>query len=415
MQEQVEDQDLAGLARPRHVATRPAPSADPTILGPAPAALDCPYLHLDDDGSSCLALAPAIRLSRRQVELVCAVAAHVACPRLIKADAGRLPVQIEPPPPIARRRDRRPTESGDRVGSAAAAGSAIAATAMAAADASIAVDEPATASAASAADATAAVVTTTGAATTAGPATTHDAPTTDAPATTAAPATTPEALAATPVTPGRLVAPARPPERPIAAGAPDTTPAAPGRIATALALVRASARTHIVLRPATAAAWLILLATLVIVIALLTAHGGITLPTLSSPSAGVGQVSPSAASSSPSSAVSPSATPSVSPSPTASPSASVTSSPSPSPQPSPSASPPFPPAQLAVLTPCPGKTGCYQYRIKPNDSLRGLAKFFGVTYPALLAANPQITNPSIIHVGERITIPIPVPGATPKP
>ncbi|HEX7471535.1 MAG TPA: LysM domain-containing protein [Candidatus Limnocylindrales bacterium] len=408
MQEQVEDQDLAGLARPRHAAARPTPSADPTILGPAPAPLDCPYLHFDDDGSSCLALAPAIRLSRRQVELVCAVAAHVACPRLTKADAGRVPVQIEPPPPIARRRDRRPVESGDRVGSVAAA------TAIATADASVAVGEPA---ATIATDATAAVATTTGPGTTVGPAQTHGASTPEAPAATAASATSPEPFVAPAVKPERLVAPARPPERPIGEDAPDTTPAAPGRIATALALVRASARTHIVLRPATAAAWVILLATLVIVVALLTAHGGITLPTLASPSAGLGQVSPSAASSSPSSAVSPSAAPSLTPSPTASPSASVPSSPSPSPQPSPSASPPFSPAQLAVLTPCPGKTGCYQYRIKPNDSLRGLAKFFGVTYPALLAANPQITNPSIIHVGERVTIPIPTatPSATPKP
>ena len=94
---------LAGLARPRVPAARPMASADPTVLGPAPAPLDCPYLHLDDDGPSCLALPPAIRLSRRQVEIVCAVAAHVACPRLIKADAGRLPVSVDPPARVVRR------------------------------------------------------------------------------------------------------------------------------------------------------------------------------------------------------------------------------------------------------------------------------------------------------------------------
>ena len=66
MQEQVDDRELAGLARHRAVAARPTASADVTVLGPVPAALDCPYLHLDDDGPSCLALAPAIPLVRRR-------------------------------------------------------------------------------------------------------------------------------------------------------------------------------------------------------------------------------------------------------------------------------------------------------------------------------------------------------------
>jgi hypothetical protein len=179
------------------------------------------------------------------------------------------------------------------------------------------------------------------------------------------------------------------------------------RAAAALTTARLAARTHIVLRPATAAAWLVLLGTLVVVIALLASRGGLTLPAAATPSPGLAAQSPSAVVASPSTG--PSATPTAATSPT--PSASTASPPVASPSPSavPTASPPFPPDRLAVLTACPGVPDCYQYRIKPNDNLRTLAKFFGVDYQALLAANPQITNPSIIHVGDRITIPLPTP------
>ena len=167
------------------------------------------------------------------------------------------------------------------------------------------------------------------------------------------------------------------------------------------------------LRPATALAWLILVGTLVIVIALLSARGGLTLPAAASPSAGFAGASASPASPSPTIALTPS--PSPTPTPVASPSPSPLATPSAPPSPSPSVTGPFPSDRLAVLTACPGKPGCYQYTIKANDNLSNIAKFFGVTYPALLAANPQITNPSIIHRGDIITIPIPVPTVTPTP
>ena len=340
MQEQVEDQELAGLAHPRPAVARPTASTDPTILAPVPAPLDCPYLHLDDDGPGCLALAPAIRLSRRQVELVCAGAAHLACPRLVRADAGRAPAPTEPPPAIARRRDRPPLE---------------------------------------------------------------------APAAAAPPSTEP-ARAAEPTADATA-----PDGEPPAPHRPAAAAVASSRITAALTLVRVTARSHIVLRPVTALAWVILVATLVIVIALLSARGGLTLPAAATPSPGLAEASPSLASAAPTVAITPSRTPS--PTPLATPTPSPTPLATPSPSPSPSASGPFPPDRLAVLTACPGKPGCYQYKIKSNDNLSSLAKFFGVTYPALLAANPRITNPSIIHVGELITIPLPVPTATstPKP
>jgi hypothetical protein len=402
VQEQVDDQELAGLARHRVVAARPAASADATVLGPVPAPLDCPYLHLDDDGPSCLALAPAIRLSRRQVEIVCAVAAHLSCPRLIKADAGRVPVQIDPPPVRARREERPHVQAANPAGLAAAAAAlaaGYAATAQTSTHAPDAAASPVaderTAIAAQATGAAAAAV---------------------EPARTAETPVLADHVPAAVPTP-QPAAPAPTGTRGLAGGASSVAtpePRGPGRLAVALSQVRASARQHITLRPATAIAWLIFVGAVVVVIAILSAGGNLTLPAVASPSAGVVVTSPSVAPASPTLVASPSptASPSLSPSPSASPSAPAT----PSPSPSPSASPPFTPEQLALLKPCPGKPGCYQYRIVSGDNLRNVAAFFGVEYPALLAANPQITNPSVIHIGDRITVPPPVPPkATPKP
>ncbi len=46
------------------------------------------------------------------------------------------------------------------------------------------------------------------------------------------------------------------------------------------------------------------------------------------------------------------------------------------------------------------------YVVKPGDTLAGLANRFGVTKEAILAVNPQITNPNLIYAGQHITIPI---------
>jgi LysM repeat protein len=45
------------------------------------------------------------------------------------------------------------------------------------------------------------------------------------------------------------------------------------------------------------------------------------------------------------------------------------------------------------------------YVIQPGDTLRKLAFRWGVTINAILAANPQITNPSLIYVWQVINIP----------
>lgn len=54
--------------------------------------------------------------------------------------------------------------------------------------------------------------------------------------------------------------------------------------------------------------------------------------------------------------------------------------------------------------PAPQCTG-RSYIVRPGDTLSGIAVNFGVTYQALLNANPQITNPNVIVAGQTICIP----------
>jgi hypothetical protein len=86
------------------------------------------------------------------------------------------------------------------------------------------------------------------------------------------------------------------------------------------------------------------------------------------------------------------------------PTASMTGSPSTS-----SPSPAVSPDRLALLTPCPGLPDCYQYKIRRHDNLRGIASFFGIPYQTVLDLNPQIENPSLIHVGQVVILPPPRP------
>lgn len=45
------------------------------------------------------------------------------------------------------------------------------------------------------------------------------------------------------------------------------------------------------------------------------------------------------------------------------------------------------------------------YIVQPGDNIIAIAQKLGVTTPALLAANKQITNPNVIYVGQRLIIP----------
>ena len=45
------------------------------------------------------------------------------------------------------------------------------------------------------------------------------------------------------------------------------------------------------------------------------------------------------------------------------------------------------------------------YRVRPGDALEGIAAAFGTSVPALLAANPAITDPDVIVAGAVLAIP----------
>jgi LysM repeat protein len=49
------------------------------------------------------------------------------------------------------------------------------------------------------------------------------------------------------------------------------------------------------------------------------------------------------------------------------------------------------------------------YTVKSGDTLSKIAAAYGVTVDQILAANPEITNPNKIAVGDKIVIPQPLP------
>jgi LysM repeat protein len=141
----------------------------------------------------------------------------------------------------------------------------------------------------------------------------------------------------------------------------------------------------------------------VAVLVFTTLRGGISLPS-QAPGSAAGSVALATASPTPS----PSPAPTASPSPTPSPSPAPTASPSPSPAPTASPSPsPSLPAAYQGLKPCPGSPACYLYRVHAGDSLTAIALRFGITLQALKAANPSIKDPSLLHVGDILRIPLP--------
>lgn len=50
-------------------------------------------------------------------------------------------------------------------------------------------------------------------------------------------------------------------------------------------------------------------------------------------------------------------------------------------------------------------TKMVSYTVQKGDTMSGIAKRFEISYAELLKANPNITNPAMIYVGQKITIP----------
>lgn len=62
---------------------------------------------------------------------------------------------------------------------------------------------------------------------------------------------------------------------------------------------------------------------------------------------------------------------------------------------------------LVRLDPCPDRSNCYLYVVRPGDRLSTIAGRYGTTTSAVLALNPKITDASRIYSGQTIRIPGP--------
>ncbi|HEX6971891.1 MAG TPA: LysM domain-containing protein, partial [Limnochordia bacterium] len=69
---------------------------------------------------------------------------------------------------------------------------------------------------------------------------------------------------------------------------------------------------------------------------------------------------------------------------------------------------------IPTVTPVPPCPGGQLYTVQPGDTLFNIANRFNTTVSAILAANPQITNPNVLEVGQVICIPAPGPPPPPE-
>jgi LysM repeat protein len=84
----------------------------------------------------------------------------------------------------------------------------------------------------------------------------------------------------------------------------------------------------------------------------------------------------------------------------------------------------FTPSQTPTITPTPSITptlptetpsGPTSYIVQAGDVLATIAEKFGVSVVAIMAANPTLTDPSMIFIGQKIEIPAPGATITPTP
>jgi hypothetical protein len=154
------------------------------------------------------------------------------------------------------------------------------------------------------------------------------------------------------------------------------------------------------LTPAVIAAGLFTAACAAIAITFVAARGGLELPVAASASqVAVASVAPTtAATSAPTPG--PTETSTALPTPTAGPTALPTPTAIPTSMPSPT--PAGTPDPLSALPGCPGISGCYEYVIRPGDSLSGVASRYVVPVWIVLALNPEVTDASTIVIGNTL-------------
>jgi hypothetical protein len=425
------DQPSTAASQADADAAWPFPTAASVAVAGAVAPTgSCRYLYLGSGAASCLALAPVVAISTRQVELMCLGPAHAHCPRFVHGGTGERPLPaptLRPSTVAVATTVRRDAFTDDSESALAPSGSWLEAAGVA-----ISTDDLGTTTAIPDPEPDAESAperddegqpeddrsTESAPQAPAEPTDFDD----EAPAPTADGRSRPDdasdteglaglAAAAAAAAPGAIETDAG--SAPAPDSAPRTTPVR-GRTrprADGLRMSQAHERS-IALRPSIIVATLVLAGAIVAAFAFVAARGGLVLPQVGSPSASLVAAASQPAPSGPPPSAPPSAPPAASPSPAATSTAAPSATPSrtAAASPSPVASSPGSPwtaAQLAVLKPCPGRSGCWQYKIHSGDNLHGVAKFFGIAYPALLAANPQIKNSSLIHVGEVIVVPAP--------
>ncbi|SET16033.1 spore coat assembly protein SafA [Natronincola peptidivorans] len=69
-----------------------------------------------------------------------------------------------------------------------------------------------------------------------------------------------------------------------------------------------------------------------------------------------------------------------------------------------------PPVPVPEPPACPGGT---IYTIQPGDTMFRIANRYGISLTGLIEVNPQITNPNVIYVGQRICVPAEITPPTP--
>jgi LysM repeat protein len=67
-----------------------------------------------------------------------------------------------------------------------------------------------------------------------------------------------------------------------------------------------------------------------------------------------------------------------------------------------------------VTPPPPACAGGTIVTVAAGDTMTAIARRFGVGLQAMIAANPQVSDPNLIAVGQRLCVPVPTPAPPPE-